>query len=317
MQNEVIEIELWSDDWIDVDEDILYLFTDWSSRPLWNEKLKRKTWRHWWKWVWLVYIGKKWKIYWEDISDFVSYDKATNNDMELNAVIDWLSYILKFWWLDKFKKIKIMTDSMFLVDNRKKSLYRWQANWWKTMQWNRVVHTPERKQFSKLFSKISKSWWRIEFFWVKWHEWTFFNEKADESAKEWTRSKTRVKDSWGKGERYFFLEKVWFDEKLPIFWEKNILIHSTNYRRLYKWQYRYEIEIVSPESKYFWYRTYVYTENVMSAELIYEVDIKNDNSYQIERMIAEYEKEEIIKKILNYWMSEDVFYKSKNWKKKK
>jgi len=142
-----------------------------------------------------------------------------------------------------------------------------------------------------------------------------FNEKADESASKWARSKKRIAYWWWKSERFYFLEKVDFDENLPIYWEKNILIHVSNSRYTHG-QYRFICEIVSPESKYFWYRTYIYTNSVMSAEVIYAVDIKNDNSYQIEKIIAEYPKQEIRYKILNYWKSEDVFYKSKNWKRK-
>ena len=314
MYNEKIELEQWTDIGYDIKENILYIFTDWSSRWVFSEVFKRKTWRHWWMGIWFVYIWNDFKIYWENHSDGLSYDKATNQEMELKAMVEWLTIAHDEWYDTKYDSIVVVTDSEFICKNRRNSLFKRPFNGWKTVQRNNVIHKDLRKKFNKIFPLIKKNT-SFNTDWVKWHSWIMFNEKADESAGKSARSKNRVAFWWWKSERFFFLEKVDFDKDLPIYWVKNILIHVSNSVYTHG-QYRFICEVVSPESKYFWYRTYIYTGDVMSAGVIYEVDIKNDNSYQIERIIAEYEKDEIREKILKYWKSEDVFYKSKNGKKK-
>ena len=77
----------------DLDEDVLYLFTDWASRSVYNPQLNRKTWRYWGKGVWMVYLNEKWEEEEEDLSDNLSYKYATNQDMELQAAIDGLEFL--------------------------------------------------------------------------------------------------------------------------------------------------------------------------------------------------------------------------------
>gem|GEM_PF-2705325 len=56
------------------------------------------------------------------MSDNLSYKYATNQDMELQAAIDGLEF-LRNKDLSIFKKIMIVTDSRFLFDNWKCSVF--------------------------------------------------------------------------------------------------------------------------------------------------------------------------------------------------
>ena len=93
-------------------ENVLYIFTDWASRPALNKVPKRVGGMG----IFFVYVADDGYIKYEDMSDYVGYVWSTNNDMELLASIGWLKLACEkecLW----FSKIIVVSDSQFVVDN--------------------------------------------------------------------------------------------------------------------------------------------------------------------------------------------------------
>lgn len=67
-------------------------------------------------WVFFVYINESFEQEDQDMSDYIWYVWATNNDMELQTAVNSLK-IAKWKDLSMFKKIMIITDSRFVCDN--------------------------------------------------------------------------------------------------------------------------------------------------------------------------------------------------------
>ena len=304
--------------WVeDINENILYLFTDWASHKVFNEKTKRKSWRYWWEWIWLIYIDDNYKTKELDLSDNLSYIQGTNNDMELKAVVDWLKYLLKSDLIQKYHKIIVVTDSDYVFSNRNIAKYYWSNKWWKNSSWFWLVHKDLRKDFFKTIKSLSNLWIRCNPERVKWHNGNEYNEKADQSAREWANSKNRIPAQKGKWIKMPFLEVINFDNKIDINWKQWLLIHITNHVNLWHNWKRYNCEMVDWENEYFRYRFYINTNKSLSSEYIYNVDIGNDkHRHIIEKVNWEFSKQEIKEKILKAWFGQEVFYKSKIKKQK-
>ena len=304
----MIKLSPETDIWYDLDEDVLYLFTDGSSRKVFNKKYNRNTWRHWWEWARIAYIWIDYFIYWEDITEHISYDQATNQEMELKAVIDGLEYIINHDNFQKdFRKLVVVTDSEYVHKNWKFTRWKWQLRGWKTTNNNYVMNKKLRKKFEKVYWKIIKIFYSFDVDWVKWHSDTYFNNMADKSAVQSARSQYRVKQEPWRWVRANFLKSAGFVWNLDINWEKWLLIHVAGYKWSQKWWKRYNCEIVSCEHPYFCKRTRIYTNLSVSSEYIYRVNIANDNSHQIEKIIEKFSKQEIKDNLLKQWFNEEIF----------
>lgn len=304
----------------DINENTLYLFTDWASRRVFNEKTKIKSWRYWWEGIRLVYIDDRYETKIIDLSDYISYTQYTNNDMELKAVVDWLKYLLKSDLIQKYHKIIVATDADYVYSDRWMAMFYRSWRWRKNSSWFWLQHKKLWKEFYKICKLFSDMWIRCSCEWIKGHNGNEFNEMADKSAVAWACSKNRVPAEKRRWIRRPFLNEVKFDDKIEVNWEKWLLIHVTNYAWwLWKWWIRFICEVVDRKNKYFGYRFYLSTNKPLSSKYIYEIDISSNDKYRhiLESVNWEFSKQEIREKILNAWISEDVFYKSKNYKKKK
>lgn len=308
----------------DLDEKTLYIFTDWASRSVFNKKLKRKTWRHWWVWIWFIYYDKNFNIIEEDKSDYISYTNATNIDTELWAAVDWLKLSLKEN-LCLFKKIIVVTDCDFIHKNWINAV-RWYRDhpwkYWVTLNWDPIKHKKKWKELAKYAKKINfEHKLKIDFEWIASHQKVDqidmrikWNHKADKSAVKWAQSINRVTSNNTSVRSRFFKEKNrfkgWF---IPIYWEK-ILIHiykSDHYRNK---QYRYNYEVVSRDNTYYMknWRLY-YDKKTLRATYIYLVKIRSDWSNQIEKIYKEFSKGAIKELMISYWIDTSVLF-WKLWK---
>ncbi len=294
-----------------IDEKVFYIFTDWASRSVFNKKYKRKTWRYWWKWIWFVYYDEKFKLKTIDKSDYISYEWATNNEMELGACIDWLTKLLDEN-LENFKKIIIVTDSKY-VYNKSFSILRWNSfNNLKTKDWDPIANEKELKKLRKIICKIYQTHRKYVYFdLVKGHSNNENNNKADTSAREWAQSNNRVKLNTKTTRARLFKSKG-AKSYIEEIWGKEILIHTYFNKYLWKKNQKDNYEIVSRDNKKFFMKCWRinYKGNPLSSEFIYLVKISN-NWHQIEEIIEEKNKEEIITEMLKDWIPLEVF----KWKK--
>lgn len=306
-----------------IDEDIFYIFTDWASRSVFNNKYKKKTWRRWWKGIWFIYYIKKWNsivLNREDKSDYISYKGATNNDMEVNASLDALEIVINED-LNNFKKMLVVTDSEYLCkcSNSVKSGIR-NFTWWKTIRWDPVVHKRERKKLKKsldnIYQKHSKN---VQFDRVKAHSKDENNKRADISAVKWAQSEIKRKRSNSSNKARLFKKDKdkttkWYIDSIG--WEE-ILIHTYLNKPLWKKRFRDNYEIVSRRKTEFFMKCWriSYQWNPLSSEFIYLVKM-SENGHQIEKILEKRNKEDVIKEMLKDGISIDVFKweKAKIWK---
>lgn len=153
---------------------ILYIYTDGSSLP----KPRRGG------------IGIRYIILddqeQECIIDLVceGFEGATNNQMELLAVIEGLRNITLQDFALKYNNIEIRTDSRYVVDNKNNAIYNWSKNGWLNKYNKPVENSDLWKSFIKVLLKINK---KVELIWVKGHEKDIHNKAVDKLAKESAR----------------------------------------------------------------------------------------------------------------------------------
>lgn len=294
----------------DIDEDILYIFTDWASRPWLNKKPKRS----WGMWVFFVYIDKNFQEVHEDMSDYIAYLWATNNDMELQAAINGLDIISNGYDITPLKKIMIITDSHFVCYNRKNAYYGNRDRTKRQTKFNDpVIHKPLRRKFAKLIYEIkSKHFKPFEMDRVKWHDDDENNKRADKAAVKWAQSASKVKGSnttvrkqfFKSAKRYKGPDKTCF---IPH-QDSEIYIHPYMFRYLENRWFRYNYEVVSRESEYFMQKGHLFhKDTALSAEFIYLVRLANDGSHRIIEVISKYSKESIRNRIIEVVWESDLF----------
>lgn len=98
-------------------------------------------------------------------------ENTTNNRMELMAVIVPLEY-LKF-----FCKVKVITDSNYVVKGMTQWINNWQRNNWKTSQGKSVLNQDLWKRLLK-----AGEGHQIEWIWIKGHDGHIENELCDRLA---------------------------------------------------------------------------------------------------------------------------------------
>lgn len=307
-----------------LEEDTLYIFTDWASRPVFSQKSNKKTWRHGGMGIWFAYYDKDFKRIEEDKSDYISYTQATNQDMELWASIAALEYLTKLDILD-FKKIIIVTDSLFLCDHWKCAVYGYRDKPWigrKTKDGDLVKHKKERKKLAKYRKEVNQTHRKnVEFERVKGHqknnpddERVEYNKKADDSAVKGAQSQKRIWNNTVSLRAPFFKNSKWNKETYLNISGQEIYIHIHNSTYYRKKRFRYNYEVVSRDSTYFTQTAWIhYDKKTLSAEYIYLVKVKNDWSNQIEEIISEHTKEEIKQKMIADWIDTSILY-WKLWK---
>ena len=102
-----------------------------------------------------------------------SENNTTNNRMELKAVIEGLSA------LTKPCRVKITTDSKYVMTGATEWLDNWKKRSWKTAGKRQVLHVDLWMQLDGLINKHELEW-----FWVKGHSGHAENEMADQLANQ-------------------------------------------------------------------------------------------------------------------------------------
>jgi ribonuclease HI len=120
--------------------------------------------------------------------DELGYAGATNNQMELQAVIAALKAIQERWLpadlLEDITKIDIYTDSLYVVDNLNKALFEWPTNGWMTRSGPPVLNADLWKELGRQYMKLKKTT-RVEIKWGQGHSGRNpHNKVADKLAKQ-------------------------------------------------------------------------------------------------------------------------------------
>ena len=99
--------------------------------------------------------------------------ESTNNRMELTAVITALNT------LKRESKVDLYTDSRYVVDGITKWIHNWKKNNWLTSAKKQVGN----KDLWLLLDQVSNNH-DIVWHWVRGHDGNFYNEKADQLARQ-------------------------------------------------------------------------------------------------------------------------------------
>lgn len=97
--------------------------------------------------------------------------ETTNNQMELQAVIEALNF------LNRKSDVTLYTDSQYVKNGVEKWMYNWKKNGWKTAAKKPVKNKEYWIHLDEALKKHNVSWK-----WVKGHSGDIGNEKADELA---------------------------------------------------------------------------------------------------------------------------------------
>lgn len=172
---------------------------------------------------------------------------ATNNQMELKAVIEGLKNIPRSSISIKYNFIKVLTDSRYIVDNVHNAIYSWLKNKWVNKNGRPIENALLWKELIKILRTIG---YRVEFHWVKGHSNDFDNKAVDQAAKHSAKSplddplvpiKVRRKKS-DKKTKIGCVEMK--GQKISI------RIITEEYLKLQKLS-KYRYEIISESSKYY------------------------------------------------------------------
>jgi|TARA_B110000967_G_scaffold205255_1_gene249420 ribonuclease HI len=113
-----------------------------------------------------------WGVYIDNNGEIVELSgnesETTNNRMELQAIIEALSYF------SDISKINLFTDSKYVIDGANSWMVNWKKNGWQTAQKKPVKNKDLWIKLDTLIQTHKLTW-----NWVKGHDGNFGNERAD------------------------------------------------------------------------------------------------------------------------------------------
>ena len=111
------------------------------------------------------------------------YDRATNQQAELAAVVDALKALVLRRVIDvkPYRRIVVWTDSQYLTNGYDSARFSWQSNGWTTSDGNPVANATQWKELLRLAHRTGKP---LEMKWIKGHKKSTHNKAADKLAKQ-------------------------------------------------------------------------------------------------------------------------------------
>lgn len=210
----------------------------------------------------------------EEVEDIhlPGYAGATNNQMELHACIEGIKEAMRHPAFNKFSRIAIHSDSLYVVDNYRMALFSWSQNKWRDRHGKPVDNADLWK---KLLSIIRTSRKRVDFHWVQGHANDQHNKAADKLARQSSRNainpplniiKVRRKRSTKAAE----------PGCIPMQNQRiSVRIITDQYLRLQKC-YKYKYEVISKSNPYYGNIDFVFSEIMLNAGHCYSIRF-NDN----------------------------------------
>lgn len=204
------------------------------------------------------------------------YKGATNNQMELQAMIDALSLLLgKYPPVNPsgYPKIVIHTDSMYISENIQNAIYIWSKNGWANKNGGPILNAELWKQLVRLMIKVKI---RVEIKWVKAHKTSVHNKGVDKLAKISAKTDSKRRISVVDVRRKLSSKPTVVGSVKP---EGQMLTIRIVQDELLKVQrlYRYRYEVLSKRSSYYQNVDFAISRISMSAGHIYIVRMNSDS----------------------------------------
>lgn len=110
---------------------------------------------------------------------------TTNNRMELKAVVESLSYLIKNLAYDPSSEFELLSDSAYVINAINGAwAVKWKMCGWKTAKGDDVKNRDLWEELLYMLGAIKLAKVKLKFTKVKGHSGNFFNERVDRLAKE-------------------------------------------------------------------------------------------------------------------------------------
>jgi ribonuclease HI len=222
-----------------------------------------------------------------DLEEY-GYQSATNNQMELEAVIYGLKKLHQQNIPIKFNLIEVRSDSQYITSNINNAKYSWSKSHWKNKFGKPIENGTLWKE---LISLIGKAHCKVDLVWVKGHGRDADNKAMDKSAKQSALSNLGPPIVPIKIRRKFTHQKT-LRGSIEMKGQKvKIHIITEAFMKLPKLS-KYRCEVISKRSKYFGCVDFIYSElHHLKAGHKYYVKLNTDNNNpRILKMIEEIDR---------------------------
>jgi len=219
----------------------------------------------------------------EEIEDvqLPGYAGATNNQMELNACIEGIKEAMRHPAFNKFSRIAIHSDSLYVVDNYKMALFSWSQNKWRNRYGKPVDNADLWKKLLKIIRTSRK---RVDFQWVPGHAKDQHNKAADKLARQSSRNAINPPINIIKVRRKLSTKSV--DPGCVPLQNQRISIRIITDEYLIPNKcYKFKYEVISKHSPYYGNIDFAFSENMLNAGHCYSVRFNDNPKYPIIRKV--------------------------------
>jgi ribonuclease HI len=259
-------------------EDALNIYTDGSSYPK-----KGRTGGVGIKFIWINPRGEEIE---EDISPS-GYQRATNNQMEIQACIIALREATKLDILSTVQRVVIFTDSQYVSDNYQRAMFEWPKNKWRGRLGRPILNAEQWKELTKVMRKTGK---RVDFEKVKGHSKDQYNKAVDKLAKEGAKTPIEKPLTVVRVRRKITEQSVEIGSVEMQGQKVSIHVITSEYLRLPKTN-KYKYEVVSKGSKYRGKVDIAFSQHSLKPGHFYLIQFNQDtNNPTIEKLIREMPK---------------------------
>lgn len=242
----------------------LYIYTDGSSLP----KPRRGG-----IGIRYVYLNEKEEEFRIDGNEF-GYSSATNNQMELKAVIEGLKGIKNLDIPIRYNNIEVRTDSRYVVDNKNNAIYYWAKQKWLNQYGKPVENAILWKELIKVLMTIQC---KVDIEWVKGHAKDTDQKAVDHLAKQSAQAPLYPPLNVVKLRRKKSKKKTLIGSVEMKGQRVTIHIINEEYLRLQRLS-KYRYEIISKRSEYYGNVDFAYSEiHTLKAGHKYIVMFNKDN----------------------------------------
>lgn len=216
--------------------------------------------------------------------DLLGYKGATNNQMELQAVILALKEAPNIPYSTRVQRIVILTDSKYVVDNFSRAVYDWSHNKWHKRDGAPVANAVQWKELLKTVKEVRM---RVDFKWVKGHAKNSYNKQVDKSAKSSAKGLLQKPLIYTDVRRKKTTSMTKVGSVILEGQRMTIRIVTCEYQRLQK-VFKLRYEVMSPRSKYYGKMDFIFCNDALRTGHTYYVKVNEEpNNPRVLKVIRE------------------------------
>jgi ribonuclease HI len=203
--------------------------------------------------------------------DLLGYHGATNNQMELQAVVLALKVVPTLDLSVRVGRIVVFTDSMYVKENYPRSV-GWSKNKWLNKDGAPVANALQWKELLKTVKEVG---YRVSIQWIKGHAKNSFNKKVDKSAKKSAQGLLQSPLQYTDVRRKV-TDKLTRRGSVVMEGQKVVIrIVTSEYQKLQK-LFKYRYEVISKKSKYCGNVDFIFFEEVLRTAHTYYVRLNDE-----------------------------------------